>query len=82
MVVLYGGACVLQAGIAATKMDGRAAPVNASEFIGGALYKGIQKSGRREWWNLFNVLKLPHGYQVLSSLQQTLVIDEWKAFTD
>jgi hypothetical protein len=47
-VVLYGGACVLQAGIAATAVNGSVVSVNASEFINGALYKGVQKSGRRE----------------------------------
>lgn len=64
-MILYGGACVLQAGIAATSDDGNAVPVNASEFINGSLYKGVQKSGRREYYNsvLFNVLELPHGCQ-------------------
>ena len=39
---------MFQAGVAATTMDGSVVPVNASEFIKGALYQGVKKSGRRE----------------------------------
>lgn len=48
VVILYNGACVLQAGIAASSIDGNAVLVNASEFINGTLYKDAQKSGKRE----------------------------------
>lgn len=60
LVIFYGEACVLQAGIAAASVDGNAVPVNVSEFISGELYKGVQKSGRREYFKpiLLNVLKV------------------------
>lgn len=62
LVVLYGGACVLQAGIAATAVNGSVVSVNASEFINGALYKGVQKSGRQNY--LANLVLYPGRFEL------------------
>ncbi|XP_024371342.1 protein COFACTOR ASSEMBLY OF COMPLEX C SUBUNIT B CCB4, chloroplastic [Physcomitrium patens] len=66
LVIFYGEACVLQAGIAAASVDGNAVPVNVSEFISGELYKGVQKSGRQNY--LANLVLYPGRFELLKFL--------------
>lgn len=48
LVIVYGNACALQAGLAAESEDGGAVPVDATALLDGALCQSVRKSGKRE----------------------------------
>ncbi|GJN01514.1 hypothetical protein PR202_ga18787 [Eleusine coracana subsp. coracana] len=48
LVVVYGGNCVLQIGVAAESTDGNAITVDVQKFIQGSLYTNAMESKKRE----------------------------------
>jgi hypothetical protein len=54
LVVVYGGNCILQIGVAASSPeDGKAVNVDAQKFIQGSLYTSANESKKRECLLLF-----------------------------
>jgi len=50
LVVVYGGNCILQIGVAAgSPEDGNAVTVDTQKFIQGSLYKSAMESKKREY---------------------------------